>query len=117
MSKAQGFKDLLQAGVDATATAVEETHQAIAAVPFEAAERVPGLAPGARTLKEVQRRWLGGIYGSVRAVNRTVGYVADRVIRGVEAYRAAQAPPASPAADTSTRTLPTPNGAPGPTSP
>ncbi len=117
MSKAQGLKDLLQAGVDATATAVEETHQAIAALPFEAAECAPALAPKARTLKAAQRVWLGGIYASVRAINRGVGYVADGVIRGVEAYRAAQAQPATPAGDTSARTLPTPSDASTPTSP
>lgn len=66
-------KDLIQEAVDKGATSVEQVHQYIADLPFEALERIGVLADDKLQLRDKQRRTIGMVYDAIRRINRQVG--------------------------------------------
>lgn len=80
----RGLKDLIQETVEAGVNAIEETHQAIARKPFAILEKIPIIALPARAVEQVQRTVTGGVYQSIRVVNRIAGAVATRILDRLE---------------------------------
>jgi len=66
------IKDLIQEAVDKGATSVEQVHQYVADLPFEALERL-GVPDNKLPLRDTQRRTIGMVYDAIRSINRQVG--------------------------------------------
>jgi hypothetical protein len=87
VARIEMVKDIVQETVDRGVTSVEVIHQYIAALPFEAAERL-GL-PAGDALRERQRRTIGLVYDAVRFVNRGVGTILSDGFEAIEEGRGA----------------------------
>lgn len=72
----RGAKDLVQDGVEATATAVAEAHQEIAHMPYAVLGRIPMVAGPACAIEQVQCTITDGVYATIHAVNRLAGAAA-----------------------------------------
>ena len=76
MSKLQRIellKDLIQQAVDRGATSVEQIHQYIADLPFEALERSGLLDTDKLKVREKKTRTIGMVYDAIRRINKQVG--------------------------------------------
>ena len=73
LQRVELLKDLIQEGVDRGATSVEQIHQFIADLPFEALERLGLLDPEKLELREAKTRTIGLVYDAIRRVNKEVG--------------------------------------------
>lgn len=81
------LKDFIQEAVDKGATSVEEVHQYIAALPFEALERTGLLAEDKLKLRDKQRRTIGMVYDAIRRINREVGEMISNQFENLENSR------------------------------
>jgi hypothetical protein len=103
------LKDFVQEAVDRGATSVEQIHQYIADLPFEALEKSGLLEDDKLKLREKQRRSIGVVYDAIRRINREIGQLisdqfenvedtqhVSKVLREKDVERAA--PPAKPKA-------------------
>ena len=77
------LKDLVQDLVDKGATSVEQIHKAIAAMPFDALEKIEPLEDAAKSGKEIQANTIGGVYDIIRKVNKEVGKLEEELLNGV----------------------------------
>ncbi len=84
IARIEVVKDLGQETVDRGVTSVEAIHQYLAALPFEAAERLGFAAGGARGLREQQRQAIGLVYDAIRFVNREVGTLLSDGFEAIE---------------------------------
>ena len=66
-------KDLIQQAIDRGATSVEQIHQFIADLPFEALERAGVLDDKAGVLREKKTRTIGMVYDAIRRINQQIG--------------------------------------------
>jgi len=82
-------KDLVQETVDRSVTSVETIHQFVAALPFEAAERLGLRTAATRTLRDRQREGIGLLYDAIRLVNRQVGTILSDAFEAIEEGRGA----------------------------
>lgn len=73
LQRVEMLKDLIQEAVEKGATSVEQVHQYIADLPFEALERTGLLANDKLQLRDKQRRTIGMVYDAIRRINRQVG--------------------------------------------
>lgn len=80
----RGLKDLIQELVDNGASAIEETHLAIASQPFAVLERIPVIATPVRVVERVQRAVTINVYDAIRAVNGLVGALANQALDCLE---------------------------------
>lgn len=78
------LKDFIQEAVDRGATSVEQIHQHIAALPFEALEKSGLLEDDKLKLREKQRRSIGMVYDAIRRINREVGQLISDQFENVE---------------------------------
>jgi hypothetical protein len=67
------LKDMVQQAIDRGATSVENIHQYIADLPFEALERTGLLDDDRLGVRKTQRRTIGMVYDAIRRINREVG--------------------------------------------
>lgn len=67
------IKDLIQEAVDSGATSVEQIHQYVADLPFEALQRSGLLTDDKLQLRERKRQTIGFVYDAIRRINRQVG--------------------------------------------
>lgn len=67
------LKDLIQQAVDKGATSVEQVHQFIADLPFEALEKSGLLEDDKLQLRDRQRRSIGMVYEAIRRINKQIG--------------------------------------------
>jgi hypothetical protein len=81
------LKDLVQEAVDRGATSVEQIHQSIADLPFEALERM-GLLDGdgreISELRETKTRTIGFVYDAIRRINQEVGELLSDQFENLE---------------------------------
>jgi hypothetical protein len=84
MKRWRGLKDLVEDAVVHGSAAIQTVHQAVARKPLLIIERVPSLAPPARTVRVVQDLFIEGTYGAVRLVTRAVGSAAGAIIDALE---------------------------------
>ena len=78
------LKDFIQEAVDRCATSVEQIHQYIAALPFEALEKSGLLEDEKLKLREKQRRSIGMVYDAIRRINREIGQLISDQFENVE---------------------------------
>lgn len=79
LQQLRGASDLVTEGVDATAAAIGEAHQAMAQRQYAVLTRIESLVGDVTALEQVQRMITAGVYRTIRAVNRITGKVATRV--------------------------------------
>ena len=81
------LKDLVQEAVDRGATSVEQIHQSIADLPFEALERMGLLDADGREiseLRETKTRTIGFVYDAIRRINQEVGELLSDQFENLE---------------------------------
>jgi hypothetical protein len=78
------LKDLIQEAVDRGATSVEQIHQSIADLPFEALERLDLIEPHGLDLRETKTRTIGVVYDAIRRINREVGELISDQFENLE---------------------------------
>jgi hypothetical protein len=67
------LKDIVQQAIDRGAKSVENIHQYIADLPFEALEKAGLLDDDRLGVRDTQRRTIGTAYDVIRRINREVG--------------------------------------------
>lgn len=80
MSTATSITDLTRETFDKTATTVEEIHQSIVGLPFDALERIGVLEEVAVEGKRVSSELIGSVYSLIRDVNGKVTDYVDSFI-------------------------------------
>lgn len=111
------LKDIVQQAIERGATSVQQIHDYVSNLPFEALDRAGLLDERARALRDRHQRTVGMVYDAIRRINREVGQlisdqienledgrVAARVMRGTEAPKASA--PAKRARKTTARKRP-----------
>lgn len=78
------LKDMIQEAVDRGATSVEQVHQYIAELPFEALERSGLLRDDKLQLRDKQRRSIGMVYDAIRRINREIGQLISDQFENLE---------------------------------
>jgi hypothetical protein len=78
------IKDLVQQAIDRGATSVEQIHQYIADLPFEALEKSGLIDDGPLRLRERKRRTIGVVYDAIRRINSEVGAFISEQIENLE---------------------------------
>jgi polyhydroxyalkanoate synthesis regulator phasin len=78
------IKDLVQQAIDRGATSVEQIHQYIADLPFEALEKSGLIEEDPMQLREKQRRTIGVVYDAIRRINSEVGTFISEQIENLE---------------------------------
>ena len=81
------LKDMIQEAIDDGATTVEEVHQHIASLPFEALEKLGLFEQQAANLKDKQRKTIGLVYDTIRKVNQEVGSLISEQFASLEEAR------------------------------
>jgi hypothetical protein len=78
------LKDFIQEAVDRGATSVEQIHQYIADLPFEALEKSGLLEQDKLNLREKKRRSIGVVYEAIRRINREIGQLISDQFENLE---------------------------------
>ena len=78
------LKDFIQEAVDRGATSVEQIHQYIADLPFEALEKSGLMEEDKLKLREKKRRSIGMVYDAIRRVNREIGQLISDQFENLE---------------------------------
>ena len=78
------LKDFVQQAVDRGASSVEQIHQYIADLPFEALDKAGLLEHDKLKLREKQRRSIGMVYDAIRRINREVGQLISDQFENLE---------------------------------
>lgn len=89
LQRVELLKDLVQEAVDKGATSVEQVHQYIADLPFEALEKTGLLKDGPLQLREKKTRTIGMVYNAIRDINRQVGQLISDQFENLENTREA----------------------------
>jgi hypothetical protein len=87
MSKLQRLellKDMIQQAVDRGATSVEQIHQYIADLPFEALERSGLIDEKKLQLREKKTRTIGMVYDAIRGINKQIGEMISDQFENLE---------------------------------
>jgi hypothetical protein len=80
LQRVELIKDMVQQAIDRGAASVEQIHQFIADLPFEALERSGLLEDDRLGLREKQQRTIGMVYDAIRRINDEVGrFVSDQI--------------------------------------
>jgi hypothetical protein len=78
------LKDMVQQAIDRGATSVENIHQYIADLPFEALEKAGLLDDDRLGVRTAQRRTIGMVYDAIRRINREVGDLISDQFENIE---------------------------------
>ncbi len=78
------LKDFIQEAVDKGANSVQQIHEHIADLPFEALEKSGLLDDDKLKLRDRQRRTIGMVYDAIRRVNRQVGELISDQFENIE---------------------------------
>jgi len=78
------LKDFVQEAVDRGATSVEQIHQYIADLPFEALEKSGLMEEDKLKLRERKRRSIGMVYDAIRRINREIGQLISDQFENLE---------------------------------
>jgi len=93
------LKDYVQEAIDKGATSVQQIHEYIADLPFEAADKAGLLELDKLDLRARQKRTIGMVYDAIRRINRQVGdLISDQFENLEDAESAAHNIRAKPAA-------------------
>ncbi|HEX4871937.1 MAG TPA: hypothetical protein VFV27_06450 [Nevskiaceae bacterium] len=83
--------DLIIEAVDRGATSVEQIHQSIASLPFEALEKTGLLRAPRQRLKDQHDRSVGAVYTAIRRLNKQIGQLVSDQIENLEEGQQASA--------------------------
>src|ERR1700756_3558640 len=78
------LKDFIQEAVDRGASSVEQIHQYIADLPFEALEKSGLMEEDKLKLREKKRRSIGMVYDAIRRINREIGQLISDQFENLE---------------------------------
>lgn len=78
------LKDFIQEAVDKGASSVQQIHEHIADLPFEALEKSGLLDDDKLKLRDRQRRTIGMVYDAIRRVNKQVGELISDQFENIE---------------------------------
>lgn len=78
------LKDFIQEAVDRGASSVEQIHQYIADLPFEALEKSGLMEEDRLKLREKKRRSIGMVYDAIRRINREIGQLISDQFENLE---------------------------------
>ena len=78
------LKDLVQEGVDRGATSIQQIHQYIADLPFEALEKSGLLEDDKLKLREKNKRTIGMVYDAIRRINQQIGQLISDQFENLE---------------------------------
>ncbi|MDX1803270.1 MAG: hypothetical protein R3292_04260 [Alcanivorax sp.] len=81
------LKDMIQEAIDDGATSVEEVHQHIGGLPFDALEKLGLFEEQASSLKDKHRKTIGLVYDTIRKVNQEVGSLISEQFASLEDAR------------------------------
>ncbi len=84
LQRAELLKDMIQEAIEDGATTVEEVHQHIAGLPFEALEKMGLFEEQADSLKEKQRKTIGMVYDTIRKINQDIGGLISEQFAALE---------------------------------
>ncbi len=84
MSRWFQLRKAVQDLVDKGVTSVEEIHKKIADMPFSALEDIAPVKDTAKSVHDIHDKTIGGIYDTIRLVNKKVGEVAQEILDNVE---------------------------------
>jgi hypothetical protein len=73
LERLQLLKDMIQEAIDRGATSVEQVHQYIAGLPFDALEKAGLLDDERYQLRSKQRHTIGMVYDAIRSINKQIG--------------------------------------------
>jgi hypothetical protein len=86
------LKDFIQEAVDQGATTVQQIHEFIADLPFEALERSGLIDSEKLSIREKQKRSIGMVYDAIRRINHEIGtLISDQFANLEDADKAARA--------------------------
>jgi len=88
LQRVELIKDMIQQAIERGATSVEQIHQYVADLPFEALERSGLLEEDRLGLREKQQRTIGMVYEAIRRINEEVGRFITDQLENVEDGRA-----------------------------
>ena len=77
-------KDMIQEAVERGATSVEQIHQYIADLPFEALEKSGLIDDKVSAVREKKTRTIGLVYEAIRRINREVGNLVSDQLENLE---------------------------------
>lgn len=83
------LKDIVQQAIERGATSVQQIHEYIGDLPFEALDRAGLLDSRARKLQHRHHRTVGMVYDAIRRINREVGQLISDQIENLEDGHAA----------------------------
>jgi hypothetical protein len=84
LERLQLLKDMIQEAIDRGATSVEQVHQFIAELPFDALEKAGVLDDDKLKLKAKQRHTIGMVYDAIRRINREIGQLISDQFENLE---------------------------------
>ncbi|MES2491520.1 MAG: hypothetical protein V4607_17175 [Pseudomonadota bacterium] len=84
LERLQLLKDMIQEAIDRGASSVEQVHQYIAELPFDALEKAGVLDDDKLKLKAKQRNTIGMVYDAIRRINREIGQLISDQFENLE---------------------------------
>ncbi|MGB2246904.1 MAG: hypothetical protein ACPH3N_04500 [Alcanivorax sediminis] len=84
VQRAELLKDMIQEAIEDGATTVEDVHQHIASLPFDALENLGLFEEQAASLKEKQRKTIGMVYDAIRRINSDIGTLISEQFAALE---------------------------------
>ena len=90
VQRAELLKDMIQEAIEDGATTVEDVHQHIAGLPFDALEKLGLFEEQAASLKDKQRKTIGMVYDTIRRINSDIGSLISEQFAALEDAEAAR---------------------------
>ena len=89
LERAELLKDMIQEAIDEGADSVEQIHQHIASLPFDALEKLGLFEEQAANLKDKHHKTVGLVYNAIRKINQEVGTLISEQFAAIEDARTA----------------------------
>lgn len=84
LERVQLLKDMVQQAIDRGARSVEQVHQYIAGLPFEALQKSGLLTDDRLKLREKQQQTIGTVYEAIRRINQQIGDLISDQLENLE---------------------------------
>lgn len=84
VQRAELLKDMIQEAIEDGASTVEDVHQHIASLPFDALEKLGLFEEQAASLKDKQRKTIGMVYDTIRRINQDIGSLISEQFAALE---------------------------------